>query len=70
MTGKQINTLLSVAGYVPSVKCLWTGGSKDFSCKLGKQMALKCRQTRLLIYLNKKIKKSSEMYSFTLLTCT
>lgn len=39
--------------YVPSVKCLWAGVA-GLNLKLSKQMALKCTQTRLLVYLNKK----------------
>lgn len=60
LTGKQINTvavcgLSDVSRYrlCSFCKVSMDRGSKDFSCKVSKQMALKCRQTRLLVFLNK-----------------
>lgn len=60
LTGKQINTvalcgLSDVSRYrlCSFCKVSMDRGSKDFSCKVSKQMALKCRQTGLLVFLNK-----------------
>lgn len=76
MTGKPISTvalcgLSDVSRYrlISLCEVSMDGGSKDFSCKLSKEMALKCRQTRILVYLNKN-NSSSGMYCFMLLSCT